>query len=108
MTDPNHCGACGSRCLPGEVCTGGVCDGCQGGVGEVQCGTLCIDPNTNPTYCGASGDCQGADQGVTCAQGYVCLNGKCTLVCGPDSVPCDGQCVSPGAAADAGCGDAGP
>jgi hypothetical protein len=92
--DPSNCGACGTTCLPGEVCSGGTCDlSCQ--VGLEECGGLCVDPKTSNAYCGASGDCQGANAGTTCAAGEVCSGGTCDLSCQAGLVECGGLCVDP-------------
>ena len=46
---------------------------------------VCVDPNTNATYCGASGDCI-ADAGVTCPNGFLCDGtGTCSAVITPSS-----------------------
>lgn len=41
----------------------------------VSCGGGCIDPRTNPAYCGASGDCAGSNAGETCPA--ACSGGRC-------------------------------
>lgn len=92
-TDPNNCGGCGLKCPTGVLCTGGTCIGpCfvqlfgeRGAVedpslGLVVCNGACIDPMTDNVYCGASGDCQGANAGVTCTSGHVCEGGVCRAV----------------------------
>ena len=40
--DGQNCGACGTRCAPGEACKSGVCTVvCPGG--QVLCGKLCVE-----------------------------------------------------------------
>lgn len=106
--DPNtsdtFCGATGDckgdnagvACAAGHKCDGaGKCVlSCQAGL--IDCDGTCIDPNTSDAFCGASGDCQGANAGATCAPGYECDGaGKCALCCPSDFVECDGKCVDP-------------
>ncbi|MCL2778105.1 MAG: IPT/TIG domain-containing protein [Polyangiaceae bacterium] len=62
----------GGRCLPWMI----------------DCNGECIDPKTSNTYCGASGDCQGANAGVTCISGQFCSNGMCVVNCPGNSIPC--------------------
>lgn len=42
----------------------------------VECGGGCIDPMTNPDYCGATGDCSAASAGSDCG-GTYCSSGRC-------------------------------
>ena len=49
---------------------------CSGGA--VQCGNACIDPQTDETFCGASGDCSGAGAGQSCSPSSTCEAGVCT------------------------------
>ena len=63
-SDNRHCGTCNHECEAGQVCSNGTCVlTCASGT--VDCGT-CVDPLTNPDYCGASGDCQGTNAGEDC------------------------------------------
>src|SRR5690606_24064962 len=85
-TDRNHCGAtegcgegagdAGEVCDAGEICVAGTCTlSCPAPL--VACGGTCIDPDTNADYCGASGDCQGANAGVACGAEQECVDGEC-------------------------------
>ncbi|WP_437635726.1 cadherin-like beta sandwich domain-containing protein [Sorangium sp. So ce854] len=83
-TDRDHCGATGDcrgdsagvACGAGEICSGGACEAsCAPPL--VACGGACIDPATDATYCGATGDCAGASAGATCSAGEACVAGAC-------------------------------
>jgi hypothetical protein len=100
--DNNFCGASGD-CIadPGNVCAAGhVCNGagkcelsCQQGL--IACNGKCIDPNTDNSYCGASGDCT-ADKGQKCGAGFVCNGaGNCQISCQPGLIACGSKCVNP-------------
>jgi hypothetical protein len=102
-TDNAFCGAsgdclglnAGSKCASGQVCDGnGKCaTSCLGT--QVLCNGKCIDPNTDNTYCGATGDCMGANDGTTCNAGFVCTNKVCTLSCQAGLINCGGKCIDP-------------
>jgi hypothetical protein len=102
--DRNFCGAkddcqaanAGKACAAGEVCNGtGVCEtSCQEGL--IACGGKCIDPKQDRNFCGATGDCQGANAGSVCASGRICNGaGVCDLSCQPSLLDCNGTCVDP-------------
>lgn len=97
-TDNRYCGAKGScnnadssnsdykgeMCTDGRVCINGICTlNCPSRL--LKCGSACIDPNTNGTYCGAKGACNNYDissadfYGFYCGHNHVCLNGACVL-----------------------------
>lgn len=107
-TDNFNCGACGTACGMGEVCSGGVCAvTCAAGL--VNCSGHCIDPMADRAHCGASGSCVGASTGSVCAAGQVCTSGACALSCQTGLVDCAGTCVDPQrdpryCGADAACG----
>ena len=103
-TDEAYCGAsgdcqganAGAACASGEVCDGsGSCQlTCQSGL--IDCNGTCIDPNTDEAYCGATGDCQGANAGATCGAGEICDGaGSCQLTCQSGLIDCNGTCVDP-------------
>ena len=60
----------------------------------VECDGACIDPNTNPVYCGAKGACTSSDpkddnyEGMKCDDGEVCANGSCNLNCPAGQIKC--------------------
>jgi hypothetical protein len=64
---------------PGFVCNGaGQCElSCQGGL--VDCAGTCIDPDSNPLFCGAGTDCD-ASPGVACGDTGYCDEGTCRPV----------------------------
>src|SRR5690606_839175 len=117
-TDRNHCGAtegcgegardAGEVCDAGEICVAGTCTlSCPAPL--VACGGTCIDPDTNADYCGASGDCQGANAGVACGAEQECVDGECegaapelhencrehggAIWCGYDNLAADRSCT---------------
>lgn len=102
QTDRQHCGAsgdcagasAGTACAGGQVCSVGHCAlSCQST--RVACDGGCIDPATDRSHCGASGDCAGANAGATCGAGEVCSGGHCALTCQATQVACDGTCIDP-------------
>ncbi|MDF1562486.1 MAG: hypothetical protein P1V51_05555 [Deltaproteobacteria bacterium] len=101
-TDTRYCGASGACgpgergevCDPGEVCQSGVCIlDCPAGL--VGCGGSCIDPDQDETYCGATFDCAGPNDGTDCAAlGEICDGrGACAASCGAGLSPCGDLCV---------------
>ena len=103
MTDPRYCGAmgdceganAGTQCEAGEICDGNGQCAFSCGDGYVECGGLCVDPLSDRTYCGATGDCQGGNAGQTCAAGEICDAGVCVLSCQSGLVDCNSTCINP-------------
>jgi hypothetical protein len=89
-TDEAFCGAstdclaanAGVTCASGELCDGsGVCaTTCQSGL--LDCSGTCIDPDSNPTFCGATTDCLAANVGTTCGANEACSGGACVALSG--------------------------
>ncbi|WP_434045103.1 MULTISPECIES: cadherin-like beta sandwich domain-containing protein [Sorangium] len=83
-TDRDHCGAtgdcrgsdAGAACGAGEICSEGACEA-SCALPLVACGGACVDPFSDETYCGATGDCAGASAGSTCSAGEACVAGAC-------------------------------
>jgi hypothetical protein len=68
QANPDHCGACGTRCARTEACVMGRCAlACPGG--QTACNGRCIDLATDRANCGACGN--------VCATGQVCAMGRC-------------------------------
>ena len=78
----------------GEVCSGGTCGVICPGT-EINCGGTCIDPKTSSPFCGASGDCAGANAGTACTGGEVCSGGTCGVICPGTEINCGGTCIDP-------------
>ena len=82
--DPANCGACGTKCPTGEVCSIGNCGvTCLGG--SALCGTTCVETQNDPANCGACG--------TACPTGQVCSTGKCGVTCLGGSTLCGTTCV---------------
>lgn len=62
----DHCGACGTQCPSGDICTQSQC--CPSG--DAYCGGQCIDVSTDPNNCGACN--------ASCPSPAQCAGGKCT------------------------------
>jgi hypothetical protein len=66
----------GAACPDGFACASGLCSlTCPSGL--VNCDSTCIDPSSNPDFCGASGECTGSNAGVDCGSGFACVDGEC-------------------------------
>lgn len=67
-----------------EMCKlGTTCGDCP--AGQVKCGAVCVDPNTNPTCCGPSRQ--------TCGVNQLCKAGRCACT-DPSYNPCGLACVN--------------
>ena len=72
QSDFDNCGSCGNACMPGQVCSMGMCAlSCAGGT--TQCGKSCVETSADSMNCGACGK--------ACTTGEVCSSGMCTSVC---------------------------
>lgn len=75
-SDDLNCGACGTACDAGQVCSAGSCQlSCQ--VGLLDCGGKCVDPATDRSFCGAGPSCAGSEAGAVCGAGSYCEAGRC-------------------------------
>ena len=108
-TDNRYCGAkgkCntasvsdanyrGEKCADGTKCTDRVCKiSCVSG--QIVCGNECIDPKTNPYYCGAKENCEGSNRGTDCttsSTNKLCEDGKCTSSCPSGQTQCGAFCI---------------
>jgi hypothetical protein len=92
-TDSNNCGGCGDGCPATATCAAGACvcpngDSISNGtccpVGEMACGGVCVNEQTDIGNCGACG--------FQCSTpGQTCQNGTCA--CPGGSVICGNACV---------------
>ena len=85
QSNQQHCGACGTACKAGEVCSAGKCAlSCQTGL--TACSGTCVSLQTDLQNCGACG--------TACKAGEVCSAGKCALSCQVGLSNCNGTCVN--------------
>ena len=97
LRDNQHCGASGAcgagdagspgtSCAAGTVCNGaGVC-AVTCAASQVQCSGTCIDPSTNPVFCGATAGCGAGgtgSAGMSCGAGFACVSRVCLPVSNP-------------------------
>jgi hypothetical protein len=86
MSSRQFCGAvgdcsganAGAICGAGQVCTAGTCVAVPCPTGQIVCGGGCIDPATNPQFCGASGACMSTQAGAVCRFDQYCSAGRCS------------------------------
>ena len=83
--DSENCGACGTKCASGQVCSQGACAVSCGG-GTTKCGDLCVDTKADGENCGACA--------TKCASGQVCSKGACAGTCGAGLAQCGQTCVN--------------
>ncbi|HSQ68383.1 MAG TPA: MXAN_6577-like cysteine-rich protein [Polyangiaceae bacterium] len=82
--DHDNCGACGSACKQGELCSQSHCATSCGG-GTTQCGNTCTMTQNDPQNCGSCG--------TSCKSNEFCSAGKCTSTCGTGTTACGQSCV---------------
>jgi hypothetical protein len=99
-SDTSHCGGCSRPCLPGQVCTGGVCMSTMPGGGPPDSGEPPdggpSDGLPAPSSCGSGPAC---GQGRSCCDD-VCVDisssptncGGCGMACGAGQTCCNGGC----------------
>ena len=83
--DNANCGACGTACKAGLLCSKGACATSCGG-GTTQCGATCNDTQVDANNCGACG--------TKCKTGEVCSSGKCASGCSMGQTTCGNSCVN--------------
>ena len=85
-TDEFNCGACGSRCPPGNLCVDGACAlSCVRG--QTMCGATCADLQTSQQHCGACG--------TVCAGAQRCMAGRCEgSPCPAGQMLCGAACAN--------------
>lgn len=88
---PVHCGRCDNNCGLGTDCVAGTCN-LRCSAGTVRCGASCIDPLSNPEFCGADATCS---MFTRCMPGQSCVNGACRANCPPGNIFCMDRCVDP-------------
>jgi hypothetical protein len=88
VSDNLNCGACGTACGAGLVCSSGSCQ-VTCAVGLVKVAGACVNPLTDRTHCGATA----SSGGTACDAGSVCSAGSCALSCQAGLVDCNGKCV---------------
>jgi hypothetical protein len=85
-----------THCPYGQKCNSdtGQCElRCSGSL--LFCDTMCVNPQTSRTNCGATGDCQGQNAGMACPSAQVCSQGKCSNTCANNTLNCNGECIDP-------------
>jgi hypothetical protein len=75
-TSNQHCGACGSPCAAGSVCSAGRC-GSTCGAGTVMCAVGCVNTTNNPDHCGVCGNACPTPPNAT----RTCVSSACSYAC---------------------------
>jgi uncharacterized protein YkwD len=66
LSNPDHCGGCGSSCSNGADCVQGIC---QCAEGHIKCNGTCVDPTSNDDHCFECGN--------ACSEGMTCRKSVC-------------------------------
>jgi hypothetical protein len=89
-SDEKNCGACGSSCRSGQVCSSSACKCSEG---TSACDGECVVLASDPKNCGACGSTSAL---ARCDPGNVCEMGVCKISCTltATSTLCGGACVN--------------
>ena len=92
LTDNKYCGKDKIECTNGRTCQAGSCL-CPTGL--VYCNNECIDPVTDPYFCGVDAKCNNGNNCTSNAVNKLCSGRKCTSSC-PSDQPntCSSYCVN--------------
>lgn len=92
LTDNKYCGKDKIECTNGRTCQAGSCL-CPTGL--VYCNNKCIDPVTDPYYCGVDAKCNNGENCTSNAVNKLCSDRKCTSSCPSDQPDtCGSYCVN--------------
>lgn len=83
-TDMLNCGYCGNACDATENCTGGGCVPAECPEEQIRCNGKCIDPLTDPKYCGADTLCVEYTDCTKKSVDKLCVGGTCASSCPTD------------------------
>lgn len=83
-TDMLNCGVCGKACDATENCTGGECVPAKCPEEQIRCNGKCIDPLTDPKYCGADTLCVEYTDCTKKSVDKLCVGGTCASSCPTD------------------------
>ncbi|MBO4350391.1 MAG: SH3 domain-containing protein [Proteobacteria bacterium] len=80
---------CGTHCPEGYTQTDSSCEKGNGqcGGGQIYCNGTCVNPNTDPTFCGSDALCIPNP----CSSEQTCIDGKCA--CPNNQLLCNDQCI---------------
>jgi hypothetical protein len=81
QSDSANCGACGTACAAGQVCSAGSCQ-VRCPAGATVCNGTCVNLQTDNANCGACGN--------ACAGGQMCSLGACSTTCASSLATCGG------------------
>lgn len=94
QSDAANCGACGTICGQGQVCSAAVCKNtCAANL--IECGSDCVDPTNNPNHCGATTGCgaSGGSAGAVCTNATnavaACTASACAQTCNAGYADCN-------------------
>ena len=83
QSDPANCGACGTACGTGMVCSEGACvTNCADGL--TDCDGSCRNLNGDGSHCGACDN--------PCRSDEICMGGTCSCPLG--RLECSGECIN--------------
>jgi hypothetical protein len=92
----SNCGACGNACgADADLCAAGeeggfACTSSCPASTPLTCGTSCVDPMTNPMYCGG---CDATPCAAPAHAQATCTGGTCGVACDMNYTMCGSSCV---------------
>lgn len=94
-TDNDHCGEVNNKCTNGRTCQNKVCK-CP--TDYAYCDDKCVDPKTDPKYCGKNTSCESLTDCTSNSVDKLCISGACASSCPTDQPNvCGSFCLNFGA-----------